>query len=144
MHHGKPFRTYKIMQMIFSLHDMRDEAAMWKLHTRTKEISVSQARLFCHPASVSQARLSRVLSSLDSSSKKTNSALLSLALFLSFSQNSFWQQFHRVEHCWKYSSRNQLRSGWHMKTSSHHIQRLLTVYLCNITEVLAFLLRAFL
>lgn len=40
MHHGKPFHIYEIMQMIFSLHDTRDEAALWKLHIRTKEINV--------------------------------------------------------------------------------------------------------
>lgn len=40
MHHGKTFHTHKIMQMIFSLHDMCNEAAMQKLHPRTKEINV--------------------------------------------------------------------------------------------------------
>lgn len=39
MHHAKAFHTYKTMQMIFSLHDMHDKAAMWKQHTRTKEIN---------------------------------------------------------------------------------------------------------
>lgn len=40
MHHAKAFHTYKTMQMIFSLHDMHDKAAVWKQHTRTKEINV--------------------------------------------------------------------------------------------------------
>lgn len=40
MHHAKAFHTYKTMQMIFSLHDMHDKAAMWKQHTRTKENNI--------------------------------------------------------------------------------------------------------
>lgn len=132
MNHAKAFHTYKTMQMIFSLHDMHDKAAMWKQHTRTKEINIFK------PSPCKALKNALLFIFL---LKEDQLCLSFSSLFppLGLPTNYFRQQFHRVEHHSKYSSSDQLRSGWQMKTCSHLIQRLLTVHLFNAAGVFVFL-----